>query len=508
MRLPRLIVLAAFVALATLASAATAKRYVVSDHGALGDGTTVNTQALQALIDRCAADGGGVIVVPKGTFVSGALFFKQGVDLFIEKDGVLKSTTKMADFPIVYTRWEGIERYWTCAFLNFIGMHDVNVSGEGLIDGSGDTFESPYPRFGRRPSGAAAGAPGAATPQASGTATPATASADAPRPPRPAFPMPPPEPTGPLPTIAEVYGANPPHTGALFIAPDRANLPVINAAGIRVPRGQPSPPRAVIFQNCKNVRVSNVGLKNQARWGWVFLYSEDIVAEKLIVRAEHNIPSSDSMDVDSCRRMLITGCDFDCNDDCLSIKSGKDEDGRRVNRPSEDIIVEKTRFAYGHGGAAMGSETSGGIRNVEIRDCVAEAENWAPVRFKSQPSRGGVVENITYRNFELRGTRQAVEFNLAWNMRINVAGDTRVPPTVRNVKLINVRGTVRSAGVMMGLPDSEIDGVTFENCDITAERGLTMEYVRNVDTSGLTLHVANGEPIVRRQPAQTSNTTR
>lgn len=81
MRLPRLIVLAAFVAVATLASAATAKRYVVSDHGAIGDGTTVNTQALQSLIDKCAADGGGVIVVPKGTFVSGALFFKQGVDL-------------------------------------------------------------------------------------------------------------------------------------------------------------------------------------------------------------------------------------------------------------------------------------------------------------------------------------------------------------------------------------------------------------------------------------------
>ncbi len=498
MRLPRFALLAGFVALATFACAAPGKRYVVSDHGALGDGKTVNTAALQGLIDRCAAEGGGAVVVPKGTFVSGALFFKQGVDLVIEKDGVLKSTITMADFPIVYTRWEGIERYWTCAFLNFIGMRNVSVSGEGLIDGSGDTFESLNPRFGRRPAGATAGGP-SAMPQAGASlpqgATSSAPSADGVRPQRP---TPPPEPAGPLPTVAEAYGTRIPTTAALFIAPDRANLPVINAAGVRIPRGQPSPPRAVIFQNCTNVRVSNVSLKNQARWGWVFLYCDDVVAEKLTVRAEHNIPSSDSMDVDSCRRVLITGCDFDCNDDCLSIKSGKDEDGRRVNRPCEDIIVEKTRFGYGHGGAAMGSETSGGIRNVEIRDCVAEAENWAPVRFKSQPSRGGVVENITYRNFELRGTRQAFEFNLEWNMRINVAGDNRMPPTVRNVRLINVRGTARAVGAIHGLTDSFIDGVTFEHCDITADRGLLIENARNVDTSGLTLHVASGEPIIRR----------
>ncbi|MEO6569147.1 MAG: glycosyl hydrolase family 28 protein, partial [Opitutaceae bacterium] len=289
-------------------------------------------------------------------------------------------------------------------------------------------------------------------------------------------------------------------TATINLARDRTNLPAINAAGF-VLRGGGSvntPPRALVFQNCTDVRISGLTLKNQARWGYVFIYCENVVAENLTAKAEHYIPSSDGMDIDSCRKVLVTGCFFDCNDDCISIKSGKDEDGRRVGRPSEDIIIEKTTFAYGHGGAAMGSETSGGIRNVEVRDCIAEANNWAPIRFKTQPSRGGVVENITYRNIELRGVRQAVEFNLEWNMRINIAGDTRVPPTVRNVKLINLHGTAALVGSMHGLHDSFIDGIIFENCAITADRGLTIENARNVDTKGLKITVKEGEPIIRR----------
>lgn len=492
-------VAAVFLACATfLAGAPAAKRYLVTDYGAVADGQTVNTKALQALIDRCAGEGGGVIVVPAGTFLSGALYFKQGVNLVVEKDGVLKSTVTIADFPPIYTRWEGIERYWTSAFLNFVGMKDVDVSGEGTVDGSGDAWAG----FGQRGRG---GPGGPATPgqgrrggeagQAQRGDVPPDGARGAGRGPAPAVA------SGPLPKPEDVFALPLPRTDRISIAPDPTKIPIINAAGVALPRGGGSvttPPRTIVFQNCTNVHISGLSIKNEARWGFVFIYSDNVVAEKLTARAEHYIPSSDGMDVDSCRHVLITGCTFDCNDDCISLKSGKDEDGLRVNRPCEDIIIEKTHFAFGHGGAAMGSETSGGIRNVEVRDCVADSGNLAPIRFKTQPSRGGVVENITYRNLELTNTRQAVEFNLEWNMRINTAGDTRVLPTVRNVRLINVHGTVDSVGLIHGLTDSFIDGVTFENCSITAQRGLTIENARNVDLSGLKLDVKNGEAITRR----------
>jgi hypothetical protein len=305
-------------------------------------------------------------------------------------------------------------------------------------------------------------------------------------------------PAEPLPKPEEVYALPLPTTATLNLAADPAHLPPINAAGLPVPgRGQISPPRSLVFQNCSGVRVSGLTLKNQARWGYVFIYCDNVVAENLTARAEHYIPSSDSMDIDSCRKVLVTGCDFDCNDDCISIKAGKDEDGRRVARPCEDIVVEKTHFRYGHGGVAMGSEVTGGIRNVEVRQCVMDADNWAPIRFKSQPSRGGVVENITYRDIELRGTRKMVEFDLEWNMRINVAGDVRVATKVRNVKLINISGTTETVGVIHGLKDSLIDGVVFENCAISAQRGLRIDNARHIDLSGLKIDVKEGEPITR-----------
>jgi polygalacturonase len=222
------------------------------------------------------------------------------------------------------------------------------------------------------------------------------------------------------------------------------------------------------------------------------------VIENITIRAAHNIPSSDGIDIDSSKNVRVSNCDIDVNDDCISIKSGKDEDGLRVNRPSENILIENTRFGYGHGGVAMGSETSGGIRNVEVRNCVAEAENWAPIRFNSQPSRGGVVENIMFRNIEVRDTRKAVEFNMAWRMVPPIKPPAKVLPVVRNVQLIGITGHARTVGDIRGLPESPIQGVTFKDCEIKADKGLTLEHVVQLDTSGLKLDIKEGPPIIKR----------
>ncbi len=387
------------------------KRYVITDYGALADGKTVNTEAIQAAIDKCAADGGGTVVIPAGTFLSGAVFLKQGVKLYLEKESVLKGTVEPNDYPQIDTRWEGEEKVWTAALLNFFGMIGVDIFGEGMIDGSGDKWMEKYPR---------------------------------------------------------------------------------NSRELRVGR-----PRLIAIQNCGSVRISGFSFKNHACWGLFILYSEGVLVEDLTIRAEHNIISSDGIDVDSSRKVHIIGCDIDVNDDCIAIKSGKDEDGRRVNRPAEDILIEKCIFRYGHGGVSMGSEMSGGIRNVIIRNCVMEADNWAPIRFKSQPSRGGVVENITYRDIQLKDTRKAFEFNMAWRM-VDPKPPSDPLPVVRNVKIINVSGTTRNVGDMYGLKDSPIRNVIFENCNIKARQGFILENVEDIDLSGLTIEVEQGEAIIRR----------
>ena len=396
---------------AVVASAQT-KRLVITDAGAVADGTTVNTKAIQGAIDKCAGSGGCVIVIPKGTFLSGALFLKQGVNLKVEKDGVLKGTTNIDDYPVIDTRWEGTEEPWTSAFINAEGLTDLEISGEGTIDGSGEDWLKLPRQAGR---------------------------------------------SGPR-------------------------------------RGRP---RLIGIQNSKHVRVADLNLHNQAVWCLFFLYSEDVVAENLRITAEHNIPSSDGIDIDSSRRVRVNHVYIDVNDDCISIKSGKDADGLRVNRPAEDIVIENSHFAYGHGGVAMGSETSGGIRNVEVRNCVSDSGNWAPIRFKTQPSRSGVVENITYRDIKLHGTKQAFEFNLEWRMVPPIAPPAKVLPVVRNVRIINVSGDVQSVGVIHGLADSPIRDIRFENCNITAQTGFKLDHARNVDMKGLVLDVKEGAPVTK-----------
>jgi exo-poly-alpha-galacturonosidase len=430
------------------------KRYVITDFGAVADNKTVNTKAIQAAIDKCASTKkGGVVVVPQGTFRSGAIFLKQGVDLLVEKDGVLKGTTNMDDYPAIQSRWEGTEEMYTASLVNADGVNGLTISGEGTIDGSGDEFMANTPM--RRPAPPAAGAASTATAVAAPLATP-----------------PPLVPPVAAPVLAAAVTAPP--------------------AAAR--RGRP---RLIGIQSSKEVVVSGLHLHNQAIWCLFVLYSEDVEINGVNITAAHNIPSSDGIDIDSSRHVHITNAFIDDDDDCISIKAGKDADGLRVNRPAEDILIENSHFAYGQGGVAMGSETSGGIRNVTVLNCVMDSDNWAPIRFKSQPSRGGVVENITYKNIVLHGTREAFEMNMEWRMVGPRLPDSNPLPVVRNVKIINVSGDVRNVGVIHGLAGSPIQGVSFENCRITADRGFRLEHARNVDMKGLMLDVKQGEAITK-----------
>ncbi|MEO6673761.1 MAG: glycoside hydrolase family 28 protein [Ginsengibacter sp.] len=395
------------------------KRFLITDYGAMADTTVLNTIAIQKAIDDCAANGGGMVVVPEGTFISGAIFLKKNVSLTIEKGAVLKGSANQGDYPQIQTRWEGEERVWTSAFINAIGLDNIELTGEGTIDGSGDVWVSQSPRRDRRDT-----------------------------------------------TLRNI--------------------------GPRLGR-----PRLICFDNCTNVKISGLHLHNQAVWCLHILYCKKVSVKNLNITADHNIPSSDGMDIDSSDGVTVSGCYINVNDDCISIKSGKDEDGLRVNRPGENIVIENCTFGYGHGGVAMGSETSGGIRNVEVRNCVVQEGNWEPIRFKSQPSRGGVVENITYKNIVLKDTRKAFAFNMAWRM-VNPKPPAKILPVVRNVNIINVTGTADAVGDMHGLKGSPINGVTFKDCNITAKKGFLIEYAKNVDLSGLKITGVEGQAVIQK----------
>jgi len=400
------------------AVAAAARTRVISDEGAVGDGLTLNTAAIQGAIDGCAAEGGGVVVVPKGVFLSGAIFLKQGVNLRVERDGVLKGSDQLRNYlPPGATEGErGVQPF---ALVNATGLDGTEVSGAGAIDGNGTRWWAEY---------------------------------------------------------WKLRNAKDPDLG------------------FKTRR-----PKLLHFTSCRHLRVAGLELRNQAVWCLHLEFCEDVVAENLNIHAAHDAPSSDGIDVDSSRRVRIAGCTFDVDDDDISIKAGHGGDLSRVGRPSEDITIEDCHFAYGHGGVDIGSETFGGIRHVRLRDCTADSGNFAAIRFKTTPSRGGVVEDIEIRDLAIHDVKQAFEFNMDWH-----SGTTgpdkpaKVLPIVRDIRLIHVTGDAAAAGAIRGLDGSPVTGVTFTDCAVAAGTGLVLEHTSQLDLSGLALTVATGPAIIQR----------
>ena len=411
------------------------RRCLITESGAVGDGKTVNTKSIQSTIDKCAEiKNGGTVVVPKGIFLSGSIFLKQGVNLLVEKDGVLKGTTNIDDYPELPELPGGLRGGGTAALVNADGVTGLTISGEGTIDGSGEDWVLQS----RRPPASAAGG------------------------------------------------------GSASALTQAVAAPTATATASRQERGRP---RLMAIKNVKDVQISRLNLHNQATWCLWVLYSQNVEIDGIKITAEHNIPTSDGMDIESSKHVHVNHSYLEDDDDCISIKSGKDADGLRVNRPAEDILIENSHFAYGQGGVAMGSEVSGSIRNVTTLNCLFDDGNWAPIRFKSQPSRGGVVENITYKDIVVHATRQAFEMNMEWRMVGPRLPDSNPLPVMRNIKIINVTGDVQSVGNIHGLAGSPIQGVTFEKCNITAERGFRLDHARSVDLKGLTITVKQGDPV-------------
>jgi polygalacturonase len=400
-------------------------RFVISEHGSIGDGKTLNTRAIQATIDRCATNGGGAIVVPPGTFITGSIFLKQGVQLVIEKGGVLKGSQNTNDYPWIPTRIAGLEMKWPAALVNADGITGLKISGAGTIDGSGERWWREY---------------------------------------------------------WDVRNA----------APGRAD-----------PHFKIARPRLVHIINSTNVLVRGVTLKDSAFWNLQLTYCEGVEVRDITVRAPVKpirAASSDGIDIDSSRNVLISGCDIECADDAICLKSGRDADGFRVNRPTENVVIENCRVGNAAGLVVFGSETAGSIRNVTVRNCVAEEGCEEIVRFKTKVGRGGVVEDILYENITAVGTARVFSFNMnAFStMWVPEEFQAEVPPpegtpifrniTVRNLTVTNAA----SAGRIIGLTESPIKNLRLENVRIEARQGFTIRHTKGLQFVDVKL---NGEAL-------------
>ena len=258
-------------------------------------------------------------------------------------------------------------------------------------------------------------------------------------------------------------------------------------------------PSFVSFVECKNILMEGFTIGGGPNWTIHPIYSENIIIRQVNVLTEG--PNNDGIDPDSCRNVLIEHCTFSTGDDCVVLKSGYDQDGRRVNRPTENVVMRHCVVKRGHGGMVIGSEMSGSVRNVYVHDSTFDGTDRI-LRIKSRPGRGGVVEKVWAENVSGRNLkREAVILNMDYTSDPNAVVD-RHPPTFRDIHVKNLTADGAPVAIRItGMDTSAIRDVTFENIKISAKRGILLTHAADVSFKNLDLTVAEGPRFVLDQAA-------
>lgn len=258
----------------------------------------------------------------------------------------------------------------------------------------------------------------------------------------------------------------------------------MGAKGIPVEKRMFGTPEAAIrpsflsFVNCTNILLEDFTIGSGPNWTIHPIYCESLTIRN--VNVDTDGPNNDGVDPDSCRDVLIENCTFSTGDDCVVLKSGYNEDGWRVGRPTENVIMRHCSSKRGHGGLVVGSEMSGDVRNVFMEDCEFVGTDRA-IRIKSRRGRGGVVENLYARNLKVKNMqREVVILNMDYGSDTKQAANER-PPVFRNMLIQNVTGEGAPTAILIqGLEDSPIEDVRFENLNIISAKGVVCAHIRGL----------------------------
>lgn len=345
------------------------REFLITKYGARSGADASN--AIAKAIDACSRAGGGRVTVPAGEFVTGPIRLKSRIELHVAAGAILKFSTDPARYPLVLTRWEGVELMNYSPLIYALECEDVAVTGEGTLDGQADD-EHWWPWKGKSPAG-----------------TPSDRS----------------QPEVPAPQLAD--------RNALMDAAERG-VPVAQRV---FGAGHYLRPTFIEPYRCRNVLIESVTIRNAPFWNIHPTLSTNVTVRKVTV-VSHG-PNTDGCDPESCRGVLIEECVFDTGDDCIALKSGRNADGRRINVPIEEVVIRRCQMKDGHGGITIGSEITGGARNIFAEKCHLDSPNLERgLRIKTNTMRGGTVENVFLRDIEIGNLQFApIEIDLRYEAR-------------------------------------------------------------------------------------------
>ncbi|KAA6475207.1 glycoside hydrolase family 28 protein [Bacillus swezeyi] len=386
------------------------RHFDVTEFGADASGKADSTAAIQRAIDEAHQAGGGTAIVPKGVFRSGALRLKSNVELHIEQGAVIKFSQNPDDYlPVVLTRFEGVELYNYSPLIYAYEAENIALTGKGTLDGQGDEEHWwPWKR---------------------GTNGQPSQEKD---------------------------------RDALFEMAER-NVPVEER---RFGKGHYLRPNFIQPYRCQNILIEDVTVLNSPMWQVHPVLCENVTVDG--VKVVGHGPNTDGVNPESCKNVVIKHCHFDNGDDCIAVKSGRNADGRRINIPAENIVIENNEMKDGHGGVTIGSEISGGVNNIFAEGNLMDSPNLdRALRIKTNSVRGGILENIYFHKNVVKSLKREV---IAIDMEYEEGDAGNFKPVVRDIEVDQLKSTGGQYGIRvlaydhslvtgLKVTDSKIDGV-------------------------------------------------
>jgi len=369
------------------------KQYKLTDYAVSSDSTLVQTQKIQAVIDKAAQAGGGVIVVPKGTYLSGALFFKQGTHLYVEKGGVLKGSDDISDFPVVTTRIEGETGKYFPALVNADGVDGFTISGSGTINGNGLRY---WKAFWLRRSW---------------------------------------------------------------------NPKCTNKDEMR--------PRLIYVSNSKNIQVSGLHLKDSPFWTTHYYKCENVKLLNLRITSPKDpvkAPSTDAIDLDVCKNVLVKNCYMSVNDDAIALKGGKGpfSDKDENNGENRNIIIEDNEYGFTHSALTCGSESIHNY-NIIFRRCKLNGAQ-KTLHLKMRPDTPQLYEYITVE--DLTGTAGSLISIKPWTQFFDLKGRTEpLMSYAQNITMKNIKLEVKQGFDIDQSDKYQLKDFIFENITLKTSQG-------------------------------------
>jgi DNA sulfur modification protein DndE len=444
--------------------------YDITRYGAIGDGMTLNTKAINQAIDMANQAGGGVVLVPRGLWLTGPIVFKSNVNIHTEQGALVQFTRDFDQYPIVKTNWEGLDAYRVQQPISAVDAENIAITGKGVFDGAGEAWRPVKKEKLTEGEWKKLIASGGVLTEDMKTL---------------------------YPTQRALNGSKMKRPGVIAEGFDAAKALEIKEF-LR--------PNLVFLNRCKNVLLEGVVFQNSPAWTIHPLMCEHLTVRNVVSKAPSYAQNSDAIDVESCKNFLIEGCTFDVGDDALTMKSGRDAEGRKRNVPTENGIIRNNIVYHAHGGFVIGSEMSGGVRNLYVSNCTFMGTDIG-LRFKTTRGRGGIVEDIYCTDITMTNIpAEAILFDMYYNGKDFAESDanpnietkpvTEETPQFRRffIRNITCKGAERGI-VVRGLPEMNVKNIVIENSQIEAKEGMICVAGTDIQLKNVVLKTPNKENI-------------